>query len=491
MIKKLKLRMMLLVTSVLVLVTAGIIFSINLMNWHNLNSRAEEALNTLAENSGLRPSLRPDSEAVPPEKPGEGGSGEAAGEESTEEAPPDKPEGEGSGETPPEKPEGEDDGTPPQKPGSDPGSTPGNEPGSGPADDPGSTRDPDHKPGQPIEAENALASLSNYYVVTLSSDGEVDSWSSDRADLYTDEQVADMTALALSEGKTSGRIGTQFYLNSKSSVGKRILIVLDERLEIANVRQVRRITMFIAAIACNLLCIAAWFLISAMVRPVQEAFDRQRQFVWDASHELKTPLAVIGSNAQVLSGEIGENEYLGYILSEVRRSDDLLKSLLTLARMDQGTVKANLQTMDLSQAVLEVALPFESTAFEEGHPFDMDIPDGITCRGDKQMLQQLTVILLSNASKYAKPSCRIGIRLLKKGKGCELSVSDEGEGISPQDKKKIFDRFYRADSSHNRETEGFGLGLSIAKNIVDAHHGTIKVESEQDKETVFTVVLPG
>ena len=474
MIKKLKIRMMLLVMSILILVTAGIVFSINMMNWHNIRVQAKEALKTLAQNSGSRPSLRYDltppakpageENAAPPEKP--------AGEEDL--TPPEKPEGEGLVST--TKPEFEEDSSEMNGPSPEEGAGPGSSGKMGPA-------------GQPPEAENALASLSNYYVAEITSDGGLSEWTSDRKDLYTDRQVEEMAALALASGKEFGRIGTQFFFLTKASGGKQQVIVLDERLEISSARKVLLFTEIIAGAACLLLCIAAYFLVSAMIRPVQEAFDRQRQFVWDASHELKTPLAVIGSNAQVLTGEIGENEYLGYILSEVKRSDELLKNLLTLARMDKGTVKAQLRDMDLSQAVLSVALPFESTAFEAGKRFEIDVPDGIRCQGDEQMLQQLTVILLSNALKYSEEHGRIALSLEQKGRSCELRVCNDGAGISPEDQKRIFDRFYRADTSHNRETEGFGLGLSIAKTIVDAHHGTIRVSSEPDAETIFTVII--
>ena len=129
-------------------------------------------------------------------------------------------------------------------------------------------------------------------------------------------------------------------------------------------------------------------------------------------------------------------------------------------------------------------------AAEEEKQLEVNVPEGIYCTGDEQMLQQLTVILLSNALKYSSRQGKIIVTLEEKRKGCELSISNEGPGIEAQDLKKIFDRFYRADTSHNREVEGFGLGLSIAKQITDAHHGTIRVKSEPDKETVFTVWLP-
>ena len=449
MIAKLRIRMTILVCAVLILVSAGIVFSVNFLNWRNITARAEDALEALSVNNGMRPGFR-----------------KAAGSR--------------------------DAGIPEDMD----LSTESPDPEAAPFEDVPDRRGPAdtgrHRPGegQPPLPDEALADLGNYYVVTLDDDGNIKEWASDRSELYSDEQISDITAIALSSGKNSGRIGTQFF-RFTAGEQQRQLIVLDERLEILSARGVLRTVAIIASAACFLLCAAAYFLIRAMVRPVQEAFERQKQFVWDAGHELKTPLAVIGANAQVLRGEIGDNEYLGYIHSEVRRTDDLIRNLLTLARMDQGTVQAVLKPADLGKTVLTAALPFESTAFETGKHLALDVEENVFCRIDEAMIRQLTVILLSNAFKYSDDGGRIRVSVHEKGKNGELTVANTGQGIVPEDLERIFDRFYRADSSHNRETEGYGLGLSIAKNIADAHKGKIRVKSVPGEETVFTVILPG
>ena len=403
--------MLLLVISVLVLVSGGIVFAINYMNWRSISADAQETLEILSLNSGKRPQMHKDEE-----------------------------------------------------------------------------HDGRLSPGQPPDMENVLATLSNFYVVSLTSDDEITGWTSDRADLYSDDQVQDLAASALATGKSSGRVGSQFYRLTEQN-GKKQLIVLDERLEMMNARSVLRTTALIAGTACLLLCVAAYFLIGAMVRPVQDAFDKQKQFVGDASHELKTPLAVIGANAEVLEGEIGDNEQLRYIRSEVKRTNRLVTQLLTLARMDQGRTHADLKDMDLSSALLEVVLPFESSAFEQGKQFEIDIPDGIHCTGDKAMLQQLAVILLGNAFQYADEHGRVTVSARSNGSFSEIRVSNTGPGIKPEDRERIFDRFYRVDAAHSREKEGFGLGLSIARSIVEAHKGKIRVLDGKDGETVFLVQI--
>lgn len=456
MIQKLRRRLTLLVIGVLILVTAGIVLSIDAINRRNISTAAEAALDILARNQGRRPELQ--SQPEPPQSAEEGGDVE-----------------------PPEKPEGEDDIAPPEKP-----------EGTPPAlDDEMRQRRENRRRGFELAAGGAsLASLSNAYTIRLDADGSVTEWSSDRADLYDDDQIQTFADAALAQGRDSGRVDTQYYRLTDSSDG-RLLIALDARLEFLSARRMLGSAALVASLACLLLSAGAYLLIRRMLQPVQASFDRQKQFVWDASHEFKTPLAVISANAEVLSRDIGPNEYLGYIQSEVKRTDSLVQNLLTLARMDKGAVKAEMKRLDLSQALLGVALPFESTVFESGRTLETDIPEGVFIRGDEAMLQQLAVILLSNALKYSNEGGTIRLSLAQKGRGAVITVYNTGPGIAPENLEKIFDRFYREDLSHNSEVAGNGLGLAIARNIAQAHKGHIRAESHFGQDATFTVTLPG
>ena len=426
MIRKLRVRMTLMVIAVLILVSAGIVLATHLSSEQNIAAQAQDTLSVLAESGGTAENRK---------------------------------------ENPPPKPSEDDDGN-----------------RFGRKNDRRGGRDmlPDIRSG----GDAAKAGLSSSYTVTLNEDGTVASWTSDRSDLYSDEQVADVAAAALAQGKDTGRIGTQFYRKTEDG-----LIVLDARLDFLNASNALRSTILIAAVSCILLSLLAWLLIRRMVRPVEDAFNKQKQFVSDASHELKTPLAVISANAEVLEQDIGENEYLGYIRSEVRRTDTLVNNLLTLARLDKGAAKTAMVPFDLSHALLDVTLPFESTVFEAGKTMETDIPDGIGCTGNEEQIKQLAVILLSNALKYSDEGGKIEVSLKAKGKQREIRVFNTGSAISPEDQEHIFDRFWRADPAHGRETGGHGLGLAIAKAIADAHHGKIAVESREGSGTAFTVTL--
>jgi signal transduction histidine kinase len=425
MIRKLRRRMTLMVIAVLILVSAGIVLAIHLANERNIAAQAEDTLAVLAENGGETYSRK---------------------------------------DNPPAKRDEEDDGN-----------RYGRKNGRG-------------LRGQPPEIRSggdaAAAGLSNSYTITLNEDGTVASWTSDRTDLYTDEQVAAIAESALADGKDTGRIGTQFY--RKTADG---LVVLDARLDYLSASNVLRSATLIAAASCALLSLLAWLLIRRMVQPVEDAFNRQKQFVSDASHELKTPLAVISANAEVLEQEIGENEYLGYIRSEVRRTDTLVKNLLTLARMDKGGAETVMGSFDLSHALLDVILPFESTVFEAGKTMETDVPEGVDCTGNEEQVKQLAVILLSNALKYSDDGGRIEVSLKARGKQREIRVFNTGRAILPADQEHIFDRFWRADPAHGRETGGHGLGLAIARTIVEAHRGKISVDSREGSGTAFTVTL--
>ena len=272
MIKRLRRRMTIMVIAVLVLVSAGIVLAIHLSIGRNIAAQAESSLAVMAEENTAGRSTR---------------------------------------ETPPPKPEEDEDDR---------------------SDRTGKNQRGNRGKSLEIRDGKDAAGLGNSYTITLNGDGSVASWTSERTDLYTDEQISDIAESIRADGKESGRIGTQFYRKTAKD-DKTTLLVLDARLDFLSAASTLRSTVLIAAAACLLLSLLAWLLIRRMVRPVEEAFVRQKQFVSDASHELKTPLAVISANAEVLEQEIGENEYLGSIRSEVRRTDSLVRNLLTLARM--------------------------------------------------------------------------------------------------------------------------------------------------------------
>lgn len=228
------------------------------------------------------------------------------------------------------------------------------------------------------------------------------------------------------------------------------------------------------------------------VKPVDAAWKQQRQFVSDASHELKTPLTVILTNAELLQNA-GEGparfRFADNILTMARQMRGLIESLLDLARVDNGGAGNLKETVDLSELVTEAALPFEPVFFEKGLALESQVEPGLLVRGSPGRLRQVADVLLDNARKYAAPASTARLRLARSGaRTCLLSVATRGPSLSPAQRRDIFKRFYRVDEARGRDGS-YGLGLPIAQGIVEAHKGKIWVESGGGVNTFF-VRLP-
>lgn len=229
-------------------------------------------------------------------------------------------------------------------------------------------------------------------------------------------------------------------------------------------------------------------IVLAITRPVAESYERQKRFVADASHELKTPLAVIGVNLEMLQNSTNQGKYLAYIKQESDKMNQLIQELLLMASVDEEECKLELEQLDLSDIVEGAVQPFEAVAYEQGVTLESQIASDISYHGNADKLQRLVGILLDNAIKHADYEKQVCVMLKREKKHIVLSVTNTGKVISKEDQKKIFERFYRVDKSRSRKDGRFGLGLSIAKAIVEQHHGKIQVHSEHNI-TSFVVKL--
>lgn len=335
----------------------------------------------------------------------------------------------------------------------------------------------------------SLARVTSYCTIRLNRSGDVHEWKSNAQDVYSDEMVEELVQQIVDGGQTTGRIASQAYRQEERTYGT-LIVLIDVSAEIAAAQDLLRITLCAGMVLLIALCAGALLLIRRMLTPVQEAFVRQQRFVADASHEMKTPLAVISANADALSGEIGEdNEALQCIRGEIRRTNEMVQSLLLLAKLD-ARADVPMTAFDLPHALLEAALPLESLMFEKGKTLALNLPEHLQIVGNEPLLRQLAVILLTNAMSYAASGTEITLSLESTGRTCHLRVHNMGNPIAPDDQKHLFDRFYRVDASHNRQTGGSGLGLSIAQEIAALHRGKISVSSSEAEGTAFVVTLP-
>ena len=280
------------------------------------------------------------------------------------------------------------------------------------------------------------------------------------------------------------------YLRQNAGLYQKMAFV-DMSMETQILRQMMGPYLLIAALALALLLFVSCLLSRWAVRPAEKAWKAQRQFLSDASHELKTPLTVILSNAELLEGAPLEDRsarWADNIRSEAVQMKQLVEEMLTLARADNLTRPAKQTALSLSDIAMDAVLAFEPVAFESGKELSYDIDDGLAVTGEADKLRRLVSILLDNAIKYGAEGGVITLTLKKADRQAKLVVSNPGDPIPPEHLPHLFERFYRSDASRG-EQSGFGLGLAIADTIVGEHRGTIRAESDL-VSTRFIVTLP-
>lgn len=226
-----------------------------------------------------------------------------------------------------------------------------------------------------------------------------------------------------------------------------------------------------------------------VIRPIADSIEKQKQFITDAGHELKTPLAIIGANTEVLEMLNGKNEWTESIKNQTTRLDKLVKSLLQLAKMEERAEEVVFSDFDLSAAAAEAAEPFGIMAQQKNRGFTTHIQPGIRMNGDENGIKTLVSVLTDNAIKYAPDGGFVDVSLSIQGKNIRLDIKNTDPGTDEKELNRLFDRFYRADSSRSRETGGFGIGLSIARTIVEANRGKISAYKESGGMICFSAVF--
>ena len=233
-----------------------------------------------------------------------------------------------------------------------------------------------------------------------------------------------------------------------------------------------RYTLMFGSVSLVVIFFLSRYLAKKIVDPLEKSYLKQKQFISDAGHELKTPVSVVNANAELLQRQIGENGWLANIQYENERMGKLVGQLLELARAED--VKPQMEYLNFSRLVAGGVLPFESIAFENGLLLNTQIAEDVTLRGNQTQLSQLVSILVDNAIRHGHGGKEIQIRLTHNRSLAVLAVINAGEAIPPEKMEQLFERFYRADEARNSEDNHYGLGLAIAKAIVEAHKGKIE-----------------
>ena len=313
------------------------------------------------------------------------------------------------------------------------------------------------------------------------------------SNLEDTEELSAILQDCLSQNRQEGTVSGYHlrYLRQDNGLYEKLAFV-DMSMEQAVLRRMMGSYLVIALAALALLLGVSVLLSHWATRPVEKAWKQQRQFLSDASHELKTPLTVILSNAELLEQtELPDKpaRWTDNILSEAGRMRSLVEEMLTLARADNMVRTAVMAEVSLSDVAADCALAFEPVAFEAGKPLEYQIADGTLVLGDGDKLRQLISILLDNAIKYGADGGTITLSLQKTDRQARLTVSNPGDPIPPEQLGRLFERFYRADVSRG-EKSGFGLGLPIARTIAEEHKGTLRAESDAGSTRfIYTMML--
>ncbi len=342
-------------------------------------------------------------------------------------------------------------------------------------------KDPGHPPAEPPALE-----LSTFYSVAISKNGQV--LKVDTADISTlDEDALTQLALAVIENGKSEGVESHLAYRTADKGGYTLVAFLDNTLILESAGTLITYTLIFGGVTLILLFFLARYLADRIVAPLEESYQRQKQFISDAGHELKTPVAVVNANVEILSREIGENQWLANIQYENQRMSALILQLLDLARTEN--VVPQMETIDLSRLVYGELLPFESVIYENGLVLESHIDENLHVVGNSVQLKQLTSILVDNAILHSADGKEIGLTLTKEKNSAVLIVSNDGEEIPKEQRKYMFERFYRLDTARTGEDKHYGLGLAIAKAITMTHKGSIDVRC-QDGKVEFLVKLP-
>ena len=331
---------------------------------------------------------------------------------------------------------------------------------------------------------------SRFFSVYVSDGGELALSDTSRVADYDGGELLDIARRALAGGRSGGFLDDYLFAVTDSEGGKRAVF-----LNCATKLAARRRLALISAVACVGGTLLAWLLVALFsrraIQPLIDNAVRQKRFITDAGHELKTPLTVISANMDVLALETGENEWVRSTQKQVSGMRALVNELIYLSRLDEEDAIPQPERVDLSALVREAVEPFVGMAEFSGKSLELSVAEGLFLWGDRAMLARLVSVLCDNAVKYAPAGDAIAVTLAGDGRHVLLETENGVEApLSRDTLDHLFDRFYRADASRSRESGGFGIGLSVARAIAERHGGDIRASQPSPDRLRFTVALP-
>lgn len=328
---------------------------------------------------------------------------------------------------------------------------------------------------------------SRYFIATISEDETITTIDMAKIQAIDITQARNYVKVVSSFDKTRGFYQDYRYIRYKEN-GNTVLIFLDCTRSLDNWRTFLEASCLVATIGLIISSILIVFISGRIMKPVAESYEKQKRFITDAGHEIKTPLATIDADLTVLEMDGVSNEWTDDIHVQTKRLADLTNNLIVLSRMQETQKPEALVDLDLSKLVSTVANSFDARAKMENKTFEKDVDENVHMKGGQKEIEQLISILMDNAFKYSTENGMVRIALHQKKK-IELIVYNTTEFIAKDSLPHLFDRFYRTDQSHNSQTGGYGIGLSIAQAIVQSYKGKIEATTEDEKSLRIKVEL--
>ena len=343
-----------------------------------------------------------------------------------------------------------------------------------------------HKKTNGISPETSFES--RYFSVFLSNNRQRCEADTDNISAIDEETAIKYAQKINRSNKNCGFISKYRYMKENTSNGVKIYF-LDCTKSMMSFQTFLVTSFFVSIFGVSTVFILVVLLSKRAIEPVAESYEKQKRFITDAGHEIKTPLTIIDADTSILEMEYGENEWLDDIQVQTKRLAGLTNDLIYLSRMEEKQTKTTMIEFPFSEVISEEAQSFQGLAKVKGKNFMVDIEPMLSLKGDEKTIRQLISILLDNAVKYCTEQGQIRLTAAHKGKNIILSIYNTSQPLTKENIDHLFDRFYRTDESRNSKTGGYGIGLSVAKAVVEAHHGKIVASSEDGNSLLITVIL--
>ena len=324
--------------------------------------------------------------------------------------------------------------------------------------------------------------------MVLDASGKVTSTNLNNIAAVSEDQAEELAQKVMKAGESKGFIGIYCYAKAAQSDGT-LIAFTDCNKALDTFYKNMRISGLVSLAGVVAVFVLVVIFSRLVFRPIAESYQKQKQFITDASHEIKTPLTIIDAYVEVIEMMSGENKWTKSTKNQVKRLASLAGQLITLSKMDEGDGAADKMKFSMTDAVIDTTSSFESVAETKGRKLVCDIEENLYFVGEEKRIREMFGIFLDNAVKYSTEGSEIYVSLERKGRKIIYQISNETDQIAKGNQDVLFERFYRSDASRNSATGGSGIGLSVAKAVAEAHHGKLTAESKDGKSLTITLTV--